>query len=78
LLLGDIFFQGYNITFDKPNQQVGFSGSIGFLTLVTPLGRNLGQYVMLGLIIMIGLIGIIAFFNMGSQTYNPNQGIQEY
>jgi hypothetical protein len=31
ILLGDIFFRKYVITFDKLNQQIGFYGNINFL-----------------------------------------------
>jgi len=30
-LLGDIFFRGYIVTFDKPNARIGFAGNLNKL-----------------------------------------------
>jgi hypothetical protein len=70
LLLGDTFFQSYDITFNKLTQQVGFSGNVDNLTKIIPLGRNEAQYILLGILILLGIFGGLSFYCM-NDINNP-------
>ena len=60
LLLGDIFFRNYIITFDKLNNQVGFAGNsiLPISSSFTQTDEILGWVLMgtVGLVILLGLI----------------------
>lgn len=56
ILLGDIFFRSYIITFDKENSQIGFSGNTQALPVISSsLNNALGWGLM-------GLLGVIVLF----------------
>jgi hypothetical protein len=62
ILLGDIFFRGYTISFDKPNAQIGFYGN---MTIINLSGRGFfltSQYVMCGLIFCLGIYGMFVLY----------------
>ena len=77
LLLGDTLFQGYNITFNKLTSQIGFSGYLGGVTLIVPVGRNLAQYILLGIVILLGIFGATAFYCM-EDMIDPSSVGREY
>lgn len=64
LLLGDIFFQGYIITFDKIHSQIGFKGNLGLVQNVMPNGSQLYGYVSMGVISLAILIGLFAYCSL--------------
>jgi hypothetical protein len=49
LLLGDIFFRNYVITFDKLNSRIGFAGNINFEQNVALQGGDTVGYALLGI-----------------------------
>ena len=60
ILLGDIFFQQYVITFDKLNSQIGLMGNLQVLQNVFPDG-NLFSYIFIGIMGLLVLISTIVY-----------------
>jgi hypothetical protein len=66
ILLGDIFFRQYVITFDKLNQQIGFYGNINFLQNVELNGGDTVGYAMLGTVGLLFFMAVAAYCVLGS------------
>jgi hypothetical protein len=73
LLLGDIFFQQYIVTFNKLTSQVGFKGNFGPMQNVIPQGGQLYGYVSMGIISLAILIGIGTFCAL--EKYVPRKAL---
>jgi hypothetical protein len=58
LILGDIFFRGYTITFDNPNQRIGFYGRTKPVYLYDPYYFVISQYILCGAMIFLTFVGI--------------------
>jgi hypothetical protein len=71
LLLGDIFFQGYIITFDKPNSRVGFKGNLGQVQNVFLGGSVMFGYIWMGVIGLAILIGLFGFCLLDKDVPQP-------
>jgi len=65
ILLGDIFFRNYVITFDKLNQQIGFSGKINFLQNIQLGGGDIAGYALLGIAGLLFVMSTVAFCALG-------------
>lgn len=64
ILLGDIFFQGYIVTFDKLNSQLGFKGDLALVQNVFKKGSQLFGYISMGWIGLAILVGLIAYCSL--------------
>ena len=67
LLLGDIFFQQYIITFNKLSSQIGFKGNLGPIQNVMPNGKLYG-YISMGIISFMILFGLAVFCQLDQYT----------
>ena len=64
ILLGDIFFQGYIVTFDKLNSQLGFKGDLALVQNVFMNGSQLFGYISMGWIGLAILLGLCAYCSL--------------
>lgn len=58
IILGDVFFRYYTISFDRVNTQVGFYGQITPVHSFDPAYFVIIQYIMCGLCIVLAFTGI--------------------
>lgn len=58
IILGDVFFRQYTISFDRIDTQVGFYGKITQINKFDPSYFNIIQYIMCGLCLILGFTGI--------------------
>lgn len=65
ILLGDIFFSGYIITFDKPQSKIGFKGDLTLIDNVFSNNSIIWGYISMGIIGFCILIGLVAFCAIG-------------
>ena len=58
LILGDVFFRSYIVTFDKANSQIGFYGNTTLIETVGVSFFALSQYIMVPIL---GILVILYF-----------------
>jgi hypothetical protein len=66
IILGDVFFRGYTISFDKPNALIGFYGNTTAIYLGGTGTFLASQYVMFGLFLALGIYGLLALYILRS------------
>jgi hypothetical protein len=61
IILGDIFFRGYTITFDMANQRIGFYGNFKLVNIIDPKYFILIQYISCGFGVVLALFGVVVW-----------------
>jgi NAD/NADP transhydrogenase beta subunit len=64
IILGHVFFTGYNITFSKLTKRIGFSGNLKYLHKIVLFGSNIIEYILFVVLILMIIIGFVQFWKL--------------
>ena len=73
LILGDVFFRQYNVSFSKINNQIGFQGNTQNVSFNNINIFIYGEYILLGIIIIVLIYGIFVILFTCPRCYQVTQ-----